>query len=191
MRPHSTTPQRRCCPHCRPKGQPPHATTERHSPTCRSTRPPTPALRKAAIPVTVTLTVTRHDRPSRSRVMSSVDGLQMGAADVRVDLRRGDRAVTQELLDGPQIGAVFEHVRSIGVPEHVRRGRVEAGYGGVLGDHATHVRGVQRPPAARQQKGGPPAGGGGGGAPPKRRSWTLRAISRSRSMRCSSSWMRW
>jgi hypothetical protein len=81
-------------------------------------------------------------RRSRARVMAPVHGLQVSTAHVGVDLGRRHRAVPEQVLDGPQVGAVLQHVSGVGVAEHVGRRR-EARGGGVLGHDTAHVGGVQ------------------------------------------------
>jgi hypothetical protein len=49
-----------------------------------------------------------------------VDAPEAAAVDVRVDLRRRERAVAEELLDHAQVGAALEQVRREGVAELVR-----------------------------------------------------------------------
>src|SRR4051794_18876834 len=47
----------------------------------------------------------------RARVGPVVDAPQPAAVHVAVDLRRRERAVPEQLLDRPQVGAALEHVR--------------------------------------------------------------------------------
>ena len=44
-----------------------------------------------------------------------------------VFLRRGERCVPQQLLDGSQVGAPFQHMGGEGVPQGVRRDPFEGG----------------------------------------------------------------
>src|SRR5579859_316444 len=46
-----------------------------------------------------------------------VDASQPATVDVAVDLRRRERAVAEELLDHPEVGAALEQVGGEGVPE--------------------------------------------------------------------------
>ncbi len=43
-------------------------------------------------------------------------------SDVRINLSRGEAAVSQQLLHAPKIGAPVEEVRGEAVPERVRAG---------------------------------------------------------------------
>ena len=49
--------------------------------------------------------------PSGPRVGFLINVLQVPLHDVRVNLRRRDIRMTQHLLDGPQIRAVFQQMR--------------------------------------------------------------------------------
>ena len=49
-----------------------------------------------------------------------VDAPQPARVDVAVDLRRRERGVPEQLLDRAQVGAAFEQVRRVRVPEPVR-----------------------------------------------------------------------
>ena len=51
---------------------------------------------------------------------SVVDAAQPAAVHVGVDLRRRERAVAEELLDGPEIGAALDEMRGEGVAQPVR-----------------------------------------------------------------------
>ena len=51
-----------------------------------------------------------------------VDAAKSPGVDVRVHLCRRERAVTEQLLDGAQVGAALEQVRGKRVPEAVRMG---------------------------------------------------------------------
>src|SRR4051794_6634865 len=88
---------------------------------------------KAARTATVTL---------RARMSAIVDPAKAAAVDVRVDLRRRERAVAEELLDHAQVSAALEQVRGERVTELVRvRGQ------------AAERRGVE-PAAARGEEDG-------------------------------------
>lgn len=56
---------------------------------------------------------------SGARVVAPVGALQVAEYQVRVDRRREERAVAEQLLDVPDVGAALEHVRGTGVPERV------------------------------------------------------------------------
>src|SRR5512140_213986 len=58
---------------------------------------------------------------SRARMGFCVDLLQALDARVRVDLRRRDRGVSEELVDGAEIGAGVQKVRGEGVAQRVHR----------------------------------------------------------------------
>jgi len=40
---------------------------------------------------------------------------------MRINLRCGDIGVAENRLNGAQIGAILDHVRGAGMPQHVRR----------------------------------------------------------------------
>jgi hypothetical protein len=44
---------------------------------------------------------------------------------VRIDLSSGDICMPQHGLNDPQIGSTFQQMRGKGVPQHVRRNRLE------------------------------------------------------------------
>ena len=71
-----------------------------------------------------------------------VDAAEAAAVDVRVDLRRRERAVAEELLDHAQVGAALEQVRGEGVAELVRVRR-----------QAAQRRGVEPAPAGGEEDG--------------------------------------
>src|SRR6185437_14824653 len=69
----------------------------------------------------------------RPRMRFVVDAAQMTRVDVAVDLRRGERAVAEQLLDRAEIRSAVEQVGGECVPQPVRvrddaaqRARVEA-----------------------------------------------------------------
>ena len=47
--------------------------------------------------------------------------LKFAVGQVGVDLSRGERCVSEQALDGVEVGPVVEHVGGEGVPEHVGR----------------------------------------------------------------------
>lgn len=49
-----------------------------------------------------------------------MDSLKIGDGEMRVDLGRVEGRVAEELLDGPDVGLVFEHGGGAGVAEGVR-----------------------------------------------------------------------
>ena len=49
-----------------------------------------------------------------------VDATEATAVDVRIDLRGRERAVAEQLLDRPQIGAALQQVGCERVPQAVR-----------------------------------------------------------------------
>ena len=57
-------------------------------------------------------------------VRGIVDLAQLLDRHVRVDLRGGERLVTQERLDEPGVGAVLQHVGRAGVAQQVSRARL-------------------------------------------------------------------
>ena len=61
------------------------------------------------------------------RMGPSVDAAQAARRDVRVDLRRRQVGVAEELLDDPQVGAAVEEVRGERVAQRVRATHRPAG----------------------------------------------------------------
>jgi len=56
----------------------------------------------------------------RARVRTVVDATQAPSVHMRIDLRRRERAVAEQLLDRPQVGAALQQVRREGVPQQMR-----------------------------------------------------------------------
>src|SRR5674476_1450010 len=77
---------------------------------------------------------------------------QVRPAHMRVDLRGGNRRVPQQLLDGAQIGTPLQHVRGIGVSQHVRRRRVDACESAVFYNETANVRSQERAAAPGEQQ---------------------------------------
>ena len=84
-------------------------------------------------------------------------------AHVGIDLRGGQAFVAEQFLDGPEVGAVVEHVGGETVPERVgTHAAGEAGDAGVLLQHPTHTAGAEASPVLVEEEGfpvhpGPPA----------------------------------
>ena len=70
-----------------------------------------------------------------------VHAAQAAAVDVAVQLRRGQGAVAQQLLDSAQVGAALQQVRGEGVPQAMR-----------MREHAANRGGVEPPPARGQEQ---------------------------------------
>src|SRR3954471_19641277 len=62
----------------------------------------------------------RHRRGVAARVGAVADSPKTPAVDVAVQLRRGERAVPEQLLDGAEVGAALEQVRGECVAQPVR-----------------------------------------------------------------------
>ena len=87
-----------------------------------------------------------HRRPVRDvarlrlRVGLAVHVEQVLHVDLGVALGRGQRAVPEQFLDGPQVGAAFEQVRREGVPQRVRADAVaRAAHRDVARDQPMHA----------------------------------------------------
>src|ERR1043166_7761848 len=70
-----------------------------------------------------------------------VDAPEAGSVDVAVHLRRRERAVSEQLLDRPQVGAALEEVRRECVAQPVR-----------VGQEASERARVEPPAASRQEQ---------------------------------------
>src|SRR5580704_5192268 len=87
--------------------------------------------------------------------MSLVDLLQTLFHDVRVNLRRGNVAVTEHQLDRAKIGASFQQMRCKTVTQHVRRKRhTQTRLSAVGGKNLPHTDAAQSAAAAVQEKSG-------------------------------------
>src|SRR6188474_2971926 len=73
---------------------------------------------------------------------SIVDAPESPGVDVAVDLRRRERAVSEQLLDHLQVGTALEQVRRECVTETVG-----------VGNEASQCAGVQAPPAYGEEDG--------------------------------------
>ena len=74
---------------------------------------------------------------------------------MRVDLRRRDVHVTQQLLHDPKIGAAGEQVRREAVAEHVRVDVTEAHVAGVASDDLPDRDPLERSPGVGQEQPAP------------------------------------
>ncbi len=81
-----------------------------------------------------------------------VDRLQAVAGEVRVDLRRREVGVPEQLLHGPEVGPTFEEVRGVRMTQHVRMQRPAVGER-VRGDHTVRLAGRDLPTATREEHG--------------------------------------
>src|SRR5690606_15007593 len=114
----------------------------------RTTRPPRRTAR-IVVPWKVSVTSTTP-RPGM--------GVKIGPAQVLpghvgVDLGGGDAGVTQEFLDGAQVGAALEHVGGEGVPQGMRRDPpVGPGAAGVPGQDVGHAPASQAPAAGVEEQ---------------------------------------
>src|SRR5260370_32397884 len=82
--------------------------------------------------------------PSGTGMRGVVDGSEALARQVRVDLRRREVCVSEQLLHGPEVGAPLEQVRRVRVAERVRMERLAIGQW-MAGDDAPRVAGGESP----------------------------------------------
>src|SRR5579883_2890345 len=81
----------------------------------------------------------------RSRMMFVVSRAQVRVGQMRVDLRGGKIAVTEQGLDGARVRAALHQKRGEGMAQRVRRNvRVASGACGVTLNHRPHVLTCER-----------------------------------------------
>ena len=89
--------------------------------------------------------------PFRPRMASKVFFAHMNARNVRVYLRRSDVGMTEDFLDGAQIGAAFEHMGRKRVTQRMRMEALDACRLPPSGDDRMHAL-PRYPRSARIQK---------------------------------------
>ena len=80
-----------------------------------------------------------------------VDLAHVGAVEVRVELRRGDVGVPQELLDDAQVGAALEHVGGEAMAQRVRVKPLDPHDGAGLGHERVHALAREAPAAVVEE----------------------------------------
>lgn len=89
--------------------------------------------------------------PFRSRMASKVFFAHMNARNVRVYLRRSDVGMTEDFLDGAQIGTAFEHMGRKRVTQRMRMKALDACRPSPSSDDRMHAL-PRYPRSARVQK---------------------------------------